>query len=331
MTAWSSSPAPAATPIITREVAMQAAEWFVRLQEEAGSANAQAELAHWRAQSPAHERAWQRAMAVSLQAGSIPASLGAPALSRPQRRASRRATVRALALLITAVPAGWLAWRMAPVQQWTASHATATGEWRSWTLADGSRMVLDTASAADVQFDARQRRIHLRVGALYVETAPDPQASARPFLVSTEQGEIRALGTRFSVRCGDGYTDVAVQQDAVEIRVRGGAEPLRLQAGQQLRFGSSDVGQVQTAQAGASQWAQGVLAADNMRLDAFLAELGRYRKGWLRCDPQVGALRISGAFQLGDTDAVLANLAHLLPVQISARTPYWITVLPLPH
>ena len=29
------------------------------------------------------------------------------------------------------------------------------------------------------------------------------------------------------------------------------------------------------------------------------------------------------------TDAVLANLAHLLPVQISARTPYWITVLPL--
>ena len=38
MTAWSSSPASAAAPIITREVAMQAAEWFVRLQEEAGSA-----------------------------------------------------------------------------------------------------------------------------------------------------------------------------------------------------------------------------------------------------------------------------------------------------
>jgi len=74
-----------------------------------------------------------------------------------------------------------------------------------------------------------------------------------------------------------------------------------------------------------------VLAADNMRLDAFLAELGRYRKGWLRCDPQVAALRISGAFQLADTDAVLANLAHLLPVQISARTPYWVTVLPLRH
>ncbi|QMV75755.1 FecR domain-containing protein [Comamonas piscis] len=310
---------------------MQAAEWFVRLQEEAGSAEAQADLALWRAQSPAHERAWQRAMAVSLQAGSIPASVGSPALARPQRRLTRRESVRALALLITAAPAVWLAWRMAPVQQWTASHSTATGERRSWTLADGSRLVLDTASAADVQFDAQQRRIHLRAGAIYVETAPDPQTSARPFIVTTEQGEVRALGTRFSLRCGDGYTDVAVQQDAVEVRVRGDAEPLRLQAGQQLRFGGSEAGPAQAAAPASSQWVQGVLAADNMRLDAFLAELSRYRKGWLRCDPQVAALRISGAFQLADTDAVLANLAQLLPVQISARTPYWITVLPLPH
>lgn len=328
MTAW--SPAPA--PIITREVAMQAAEWFVRLQEEAGSADGQAAqeaLAHWRAQSPAHERAWQRAMAVSLQAGSIPAALGSAALARPQRRATRRDTVRALAVLVAAVPAGWLAWRMAPVPQWTASHATATGEWRSWTLADGSRMVLDTASAADVQFDGLQRRIHLRAGALYVETAADPQTSARPFIVSTEQGDIRALGTRFSVRCGDGYTEVAVQQDAVEVRVRGGATSIRLQTGQQLRFSDGEAGPVQAAAPTASQWVQGVLAADNMRLNAFLAELARYRKGWLRCDPQVAALRVSGAFQLADTDAVLANLAHLLPVQISARTPYWITVLPL--
>ncbi|GAB2828080.1 FecR family protein [Comamonas piscis] len=327
MTAWSQGPA----PIITREVAMQAAEWFVRLQEEANSAEAQADLALWRAQSPAHERAWERAMAVSLQAGSIPASVGTVALARPQRRLTRRDSVRALALLITAAPAGWLAWRIAPVQQWTASHSTATGEWRSWTLADGSRLVLDTASAADVQFDAQQRRIHLCAGAIYVETAPDPQASARPFIVTSEQGEVRALGTRFSLRCGDGFTDVAVQQDAVEVRVRGGAMPLRLQAGQQLRFSDSEIGQAQAAAPAFSQWVQGVLAADNMRLDAFLAELGRYRKGWLRCDPQVAALRISGAFQLADTDAVLANLAQLLPVQISARTPYWITVRPLPH
>ena len=43
-------------------------------------------------------------------------------------------------------------------------------------------------------------------------------------------------------------------------------------------------------------WLQGALYADNMRLDAFIAELGRYRRGRLACDPAVAGLRISGSF-----------------------------------
>ena len=56
-----------------------------------------------------------------------------------------------------------------------------------------------------------------------------------------------------------------------------------------------------------------------MRLDAFAAELGRYRPGLLRCDPAVAPLRVSGAFQLHDTDAVLAALPATLPVSVRYR------------
>ncbi len=40
----------------------------------------------------------------------------------------------------------------------------------------------------------------------------------------------------------------------------------------------------------------------------------------------MAGLRITGAFQLHDTDAVLQNVAHLLPVQVLYRTRYWVTL-----
>ena len=42
---------------------------------------------------------------------------------------------------------------------------------------------------------------------------------------------------------------------------------------------------------------------------------------------QVAALRVTGSFQLDDTDAALALVAHALPVRIERRTRYWVTVV----
>ena len=312
---------------LSREVALQAAEWFVQLQESDASAADHQACAAWRAQSAAHELAWQRALAVSQRAASVPPALGSASLRRSQRLA-RRDAARALAVLMVAAPAGWLAWRTEPWQRWSATHATATGECRSWTLAAGSRMTLDTASVVDIAFDSYQRAIHLRSGAVWLETAPDPQAVHRPLVVWTPQGSVRAIGTRFSVRTEGEHSQVAVLQGAVELRPRDAATVLRLQAGEQAAFDREQLDSVRPAARNAAQWARGVLAVDDVRLDDFVAELGRYRKGLLRCDPAVAGLRLTGAFQLADTDAVLRNLMQLLPVQLLYRTRYWVTLLP---
>jgi transmembrane sensor len=42
----------------------------------------------------------------------------------------------------------------------------------------------------------------------------------------------------------------------------------------------------------------------------------------------VANLRISGAFQLRDTDYVLSMVATTLPVQVLTRTRWWVTVVP---
>jgi transmembrane sensor len=68
----------------------------------------------------------------------------------------------------------------------------------------------------------------------------------------------------------------------------------------------------------------GALVADEMRLADFLAELGRYRRGVLRCDPALADLRFSGVFPLNDTAAILAMLPQSLPVRVRTFSPYWV-------
>lgn len=313
-------------PVLRREVAFQAAQWFVRLHSGEATAADQQNCAAWRAESEEHERAWQRAVQVSQCAASVPAALAGPVLGRVHRGSNRRDAAGALMALMVAAPTAWLAWRGLPWEQWSASHATATGEQKAWTLADGSRIVLDTASAVDVRFDRDQRTIDLWAGAVWVETSPDPQPQARPFVVRTVHGSVRAIGTRFTVHKQAQSSQAAVLQGMVEITAKQGLGRQLLHAGQQAAFDAQTIGAIESTGPGAGHWARGLLVVQDMRLDAFVAELARYRHGLLRCDPVVASLRLTGAFQLADTDAVLQNLAHLLPLKLSWRSRYWVTL-----
>ena len=69
-----------------------------------------------------------------------------------------------------------------------------------------------------------------------------------------------------------------------------------------------------------------MLVAAHMRLADFLAELGRYRRGQLNCDPKVADLLISGTYPVDDSERVLDLLAVSLPVRIKRFTRYWVTV-----
>jgi transmembrane sensor len=57
-----------------------------------------------------------------------------------------------------------------------------------------------------------------------------------------------------------------------------------------------------------------------------LAELSRYRPGYLGCAPEVAGLRLSGTFLLDDSEAVLANLQDSLPVHVRRLTRYWVRI-----
>ena len=321
------------TVAVDKAVALQAAQWFVLLQSGETTAADRTRWTHWRAADPAHEAAWQRAEQVSGKFGRLPGALSMPVLSRTVR-SDRRAAVKALAVLLTAAPAGWLAWRASPAREWLADHRTATGERRELRLADGTRIQLNTATAIDVAYGTTQRLVRLHAGEILIETAPDAVPSSdpayRPFIVETAQGRLRALGTRFVVRQHEGgdRSQLTVLDGAVEVRPDD-ARSLRavVRAGEQAMFSAKAIGEITAAEPDADDWSRGVLRARNMRLHDFLAELGRYRPGVLRCDPAVADLRVSGVFQLRDTGPVLDCVPLGVPVVVLFRTRYWVRVV----
>ncbi|QEI07146.1 DUF4880 domain-containing protein [Pigmentiphaga aceris] len=305
-----------------RVAVREAARWLVQLHGNTCGAAEREALARWRASAEVNERAWQRAERLQAQMAAVPAALAVPALSRASR--GRRDLLKSLAGLAVIPAAGWLAWRHVPWQAWTADLRTARGEQRQLRLPDGSWLTLDTASAVDVSFDDSARRVWLRAGAVYLATAPDP----RPLSVITVHGEAQALGTRFAVALEQNSTHVSV----AEGRVR--AQPARgegriVAAGQSVRFDALACDAPTVLSEHAIAWTRGVLYADNMRLEDFVAQLSRYRSGVVRCDPRVADLRISGAFQLADTDQVMAMVAAAVPVRVTYRTRYWVEFTPV--
>lgn len=312
---------------LDRAVARQAAHWFLRWREDDLDAGARGELARWRASSPRHEQAWQRALRVAETFQGIPADLGMRTLDR-RRRVDRRTALKHLALLIGVAPAAYMAGRALPLDAWRATHRTGVGERRELVLSDGTRLNLNTDTALDVRFDGAQRLLRLHRGEILVASGGDP--ADRPLRVRTDEGLMQALGTRFLVRRTEpGFSELAVFEGAVAVRPGQSPAPAPgrvVGAGQATGFDDQGLAANWPALESRAAWTRGRLVADAMPLARFLAELGRYRHGVLQCDSTVADLRITGTFQLDRTDPILAALPATLPVTVSFMTPYWVRV-----
>jgi len=315
---------------IDRAIAREAAQWLASLYDGQSEEDVAA-CKRWRAADPEHERAWQRAQRINQKFGIVPKAVGLPALGR-KVRVDRRRAIKTLMVFMTAAPVGYLSYRHTPWAAMNADYRTAKGEHREIQLADGTRVHLGTNTSIDIAFDGTQRLLRLHAGEIEVRTGSDSgQPVYRPFIVQTTHGHIRALGTRFVVRRDEGatMTRVSVMEHAVEIRPQAAnGKLIVLKAGEQTRFSESGFEAVEAMDPHVADWTRGVLFANRMPLDEFAAELNRYRPGLLRCDPAVAGLRITGAFQLDNTDNILNALPDTLPVEVLFRTRYWVTIVP---
>jgi len=308
---------------MTNKTALQAAEWFFRLQEPNASQADHLACQTWRAADPTHEMAWQRAVAVSHKMSGLPGSLAYATLQHGQQ-AGRRRAIKTLAILLSSGAIGWQGWQSEPARMLRAEYRTRTGEQKNIQLADGTDIYLNTATGLNTEFDQSQRLIALEGGEVLVKTGHhDPLQ--RPLLMATRYGRLRPLGTRFIVRQRANDMSLAVLEGAVEIMTSNGQRHV-LNAGWQTHFDHDVIAAPVTVNRHQDAWTRGILHVREMRLADFTAELARYRNGIVRCAPGVADLKISGVFQLHNTDEVIASLPTILPVSVSYLTRYWITL-----
>jgi len=313
---------------IPEHVLDAAIHWSTRLGSGLATDQDHDDCRAWRHQDPLHELAWQRLQAVEAEFGAL-AHDQAPgarqALRRAQGRRSRRRKLGGLALVLLLAPlAGIVGHLLAP----KADLSTGVGERHVVTLQDGASLHLNTATRVDLTSGADGQTINLLEGEILVQSAAGQNARHR---VLTSQGRIEPLGTRFLVRRQQEQTLVHVLEG--EVAVTPSAHSSKRQTagrGQTLAISEGQVAAARLTLTVPDGWTEGVLVARRMRLADVLAELQRYRRGWLDWDPAVADLRVSGVFQLDNTDRALAALERSLPVRLRSFAGLWVRVSPDP-
>jgi transmembrane sensor len=305
-----------------------AARWLARRRSGEMTGVETARLEAWLDSDPAHRLAYDvvsRAWASVGLMRSEPEVLTLRARYRRSRSGLRRLLVPlalAAACLVVATSAGlWAldAGLLASRHFSNQTFRTAVGDRQTILLPDGSQVTLNTDTVLRTRASARQRLLFLDRGQAYFKVAKD---ASRPFIVTSGDRTVTAVGTAFEVRVDKGRFEVTL----VEGRVKVGApiapaptDPLarrRIQTSELVagsRFVALDDRRWSVDRADAvkeTAWVTGWLRFDDDRLDRVAAELARYSERRIVLDdPALASAPISGRFRPDDLDAFVRALA----------------------
>ena len=292
----------------------------------------------WMAADPRHGAVYAEAEALWRALGDVdyPPELDKPLMSETVRAAAsgifrglRGQTAQTFGLLAGAVAAALAVFIFVPH---TENHAappqavvyqTAKSELKNVTLPDGTAVTLGAESRLSASMDETRRSVALISGEAYFDIVPD---AARPFEVAAGAALVRALGTAFDVQINAETVNVAVAEGVVEVSHRSEAdEPqppaasrVTLAAGRQVSVSTrSGVGAATEVDSNdLAAWRSGVLVYYGASLAEIVADANRYADRPIMVLDGAAALKLSGAFNANDIDAMLAAMAEALPITI---------------
>lgn len=225
----------AVTAAPTDEQLDQACAWIARLRSDTVSTSDHRDFAKWLSQSPANRHAFDQMAELWGELG-ILAHLpidqlfpeSQPSASSTTKTKSRSSDTGAANSWRFArwMAGGGLAAACLTVILWMGSQwltspglheqvfVTQVGETRTLTLADGSRVQLNTNTELRVAYSREERRIQLLRGEAYFDVV---RQTARPFTVDAGRANIRVLGTEFNVERNPNSTRISVTDGVVTV------------------------------------------------------------------------------------------------------------------
>jgi len=362
-------------PLNDAQLGEEAADWLVRLEDSdpqtddphMDPAARNAAFLEWVLRSPQHLSIFLQTREIHHQLGLSTSAanhvdIGAllaernpdviplfgPAASQSEHAARWRLPIRAAAAVATAatVVALTVAGLVSVRHSGAPDYTTGIGEQRTFKLEDGSFVYLNTDSRLKVEFSRTERHLELLRGEALFVVEYNP---ARPFIVSTSDAKIWAVGTQFNVRQIEGATQVTVVEGVVQVSdtaapdspapgaagsVRSANEEysaseqlssVRLAAGEEARVDSRHISKAaQTRVADALSWRQRRLVFREASLAEVAAEFNRYNRTKIRVEVPNGGMDVTGAFD-ADRPIVLVQFAQKQPsLSVEQRADEWV-------
>lgn len=229
----------------------------------------------------------------------------------------RRPFVKWLAAAAVILAAGAGTWLLRPDR--AVEYATAVGEQREITLADGSAVTLAPASrlVVDPKFGRPTRKVSLTGRAWFVVTHDE----AKPFQVATDGALVEDLGTAFEIQTTGAAVRVAVAEGAVAIH-RQDAASVTLGPGDVARVDGP--GQTLVDHAVAvdrfTSWRQGTLDFEDRPLRDVTTELERWYAVSFDLGTDLADKRFTGPIPTGQLPEALEILGAAFPEIVVTRT-----------
>jgi transmembrane sensor len=253
----------------------------------------------------------------------------------PQRSSTFLRSPFTLAAVLVLVVAATSTWFMSQRNV----YSTQIGEQRSLILDDGSTVELNARSRLRLRFTDNERLIELLEGQALFRVAKDP---SRPFVVTSGDARVRAVGTQFDVNRRKSNTTVTVIEGKVAVTPASAppsSEPTAsashtgraqippaihdhvtyLSAGEQLTLAPKLAAAPRQANlAAATAWTQHRLVFDSVPLSEVAEEFNRYNKRPIVIrDAALKSFGVIGVFSSADPSSLLAFLRRQPEMEVT--------------
>jgi transmembrane sensor len=310
----------------------EASVWFVEMRAGDVDAAGRQRFDAWVRKSPEHLRAyleiseiWDDAPLVDeaqsvaadeliakARAGAEVVPFGGPSVNTPAPGASRQTSLprfRARGRWAAAAAVGAIACGLAAFLGYRhfrePEYSTGIGEQRVLTLADGTRVELNSRTRLTIRFTDERRDVELNEGQAMFTVAKDAR---RPFVVLSRNLTVRAVGTAFDVNQQGTNTTVTVVDGRVAVGTPGSASPapVMVDAGEQVTAPVQVHKPLRAARvnvSAATAWTHGELVFEGSRLADVIEEFNRHNERQIvLADPALQDLEISGVYASTDPD-----------------------------
>jgi len=338
---------------IPQPIADDAARWMALLDSERCNEADRLAFARWLDEDPRHRWAFQELSEVWAQLrtlsdvrpmmeraqvarlpGSLPAASASAAPVRPPRREWSTVLASVFAMVGLLIHLGY----NAQAQRFS----TGTAEVRNVQLPDGSTVELNARTSLTVEMDKGLRQVRLDAGDAVFHVAKD----GRPFIVSTDRGDVAALGTSFAVQQDTAGMEVSVLEGRVAVTLASVELPLTIYDGKvdftpRAQRAVLDPGERVGVSAWLHDresvteeqlrrdlaWRHGWVEYQSEPLQAVIGDMRRYSPVSIHlADRRLRDVRVTGRFEIGDVSGLLDHLGTAHGVQVERGGPRWVVL-----